>query len=127
MADEEFCQNCDQKHDCQKIYRKLGNVKSPSVISKVVVAFLLPIVVFIAALAAFEEILSEALNSKEVQTAVSFLLALLLTSICIMIVKGICHLYKGRNSVQREGKPRNKPFDYFDFAQYKCVQGRFGG
>jgi uncharacterized membrane protein len=89
MAQEKFCQDCDQKHDCQKIYEQLGNVKGPSVVFKVIVAFLLPVVVFIVSLAVFEEVLAKAVNNEELQTLLSFLISLLITFVCILIVQTI--------------------------------------
>lgn len=81
MAEQRFCQNCNQKHDCREVYQKLGNTKGPSVVLKAVVAFLLPILVFIGCLAAFEAILSRA--------AVSFVPALAVTFVLILIIKAI--------------------------------------
>ena len=89
MAQQKFCQECNQRHTCQDVYRQLGNTKSPSVVFKVVAAFLLPLMVFIAALATSEKILAKVINTKEVQTALSFLLALAVTFVCILIIKMI--------------------------------------
>jgi len=89
MAPQKFCQECNQRHTCQDVYRQLGNTKSPSVVFKVVVAFLLPLMVFIAALVASEKISAKAINSKEAQTVLSFLLALSVTFVCILIIKMI--------------------------------------
>jgi ABC-type Na+ efflux pump permease subunit len=87
MSQQKICQDCNQKHDCQKIYQWLGSIKGPSIVVGVIVAFLLPLMVFIAALAAFEEVLAKAMNSKEAQTALSFLLALAVTAVFIFIIK----------------------------------------
>ncbi len=89
MAEQKFCQGCNQKHHCQEVYEKLGNIKGPPFVVGAVVAFPLPIVVFIVCLAAFDGILADVTNSKEVQTVVGFLLALLVTSVCILIIKAI--------------------------------------
>ncbi len=89
MAQEKFCQDCDQKHGCQKIYEQLGNIKGPSVVFKVTVAFLLPVVVFIVSLAVFEEVLAKAVNAKELRTFLNFLISLLITFVCILIVRMI--------------------------------------
>ncbi len=86
MVEQEFCQGCIQKHDCQKIYQRLGETEGPSVVMKVIAAFLLPMVVFIVALVAFEEILA---GAKGLQTALSFLLALSVTFISILIIKAV--------------------------------------
>ncbi len=89
MAQEKFCQECNQRHGCRDVYQQLGKAEGPSVVFKVVVAFLLPLMVFIAVLAASEKILAKTINSKESQTALSFLLALFVTSVCILIIKVI--------------------------------------
>ena len=89
MAEQKFCENCKQKHDCQRIYEQLGDIKGPSVVIKVIVAFLLPILVFIVSLAFSERILSGVESSERVKTALSFLLALLVTFVCILIVRVI--------------------------------------
>ena len=85
MAQEKFCQDCSERHNCQKVYQQLGDNTGPSVVVKVIFAFLLPPVVFIASLAAFEEIFTAAINTQRMQTAMSFLLALLVTFIYISI------------------------------------------
>ena len=89
MAQEKFCQDCNQKHDCRKIYEQLGNVKGPSVVFKVIVAFLLPVVVFIASLVAFERILAGVIDTKGSQTVLGFLLALSAALVCVLIIKAI--------------------------------------
>lgn len=89
MAEEKFCQDCNQKSGCQEVYENLTKIQGPSVVLKVVAAFLLPIVVFIGCLAVFEWVLAEVTNSKEVQTIVSFLLSLVVSSLCILVVKAI--------------------------------------
>ena len=87
MVQQEFCQTCEQKNDCRKVYRELGNVEGPPVAAKVVLAFLLPLLVFIVSLGAFEEILTGSIDKSNVSTVVSLLLALLVTFTCIWIVK----------------------------------------
>ena len=87
MAEQKICEDCKQKHDCQEIYKQLGDVEGSSVVIKVIVAFLLPLLVFIVSLAAFEEIFAKAISSQRLQTAFSFLLALVVTFICILIIR----------------------------------------
>lgn len=67
----------------------MGKAGSPSVVFKVVIAFLVPLVVFIAALAIFKAILAGIVNSKEAQTALSFLLALSVTFVVVLVIKMI--------------------------------------
>ena len=84
MAEQEFCQDCGQKHDCQKVYQQLGNIKDSSVVFRVIVAFLLPLVVFIVSLAVFQEIFAEAINTEELRTVLSFLIALLMSFVFVV-------------------------------------------
>jgi len=87
MTENKFCGNCNQKHNCGSIYNQLGNIRGPSVVFKVVVAFLLPLVVFIFSLAAFQEIFTKAISSQSMQILLSLASALLVTFSCILIVK----------------------------------------
>jgi len=106
MDQQKNCQGCSQRQDCQQAYQKLANFRGSSIVLKVIVAFLLPIMVFIASVAASERILAEAIphqfcsyfagqdsltenwcGTKELRTALSFLLALSVTFGLILIVK----------------------------------------
>jgi len=100
MDQQEFCQDCSHKHDCRHIYRQLGHSSCPSVALKVVVAFLLPLVVFIVSLAVFTEIFAAAdghnlfsspdgvpPNMQELKTVVCFLMALFTAFACVCIMK----------------------------------------
>ena len=99
MTKQENCQGCNQKNDCQKVYERMGNAKGPSVVWKVVVAFLLPIAIFITALAIFEEILAGVVNDRQARTAISFLLAVLAALVFVVIAKMInAKLRKNENA-----------------------------
>jgi hypothetical protein len=87
MDQQEHCHGCTQKSRCQEVYEKMGNIQGGSIVLKVMSAFLLPILVFIGCLAAFEGILSKMRTSQEVQTWVGLLLALLVTFVCILITR----------------------------------------
>lgn len=102
MNQQEFCQSCHYKHDCRQIYRQLGHTSCPSVVRKVIVAFLLPLVVFIISLAVFDDFFAGAggdilhfsqngdpSNMQELKIVVSFFMALLTTSVCVFFTKMI--------------------------------------
>lgn len=97
MVQQKFCQDCSQKRECQDVYKQLGEAEGRSVVSKVVLAFLLPLVVFIVLLAGFERILAGRISAKELRTAVSFLLAVLGTLALILIIKVIGRLVRTGN------------------------------
>jgi len=89
MKQQENCQGCYQEDQCREIYRQLGNAEGPSVVFRVVVAFLLPIVVFIGVLAVFEETLAGVIGSKVLRTIFGFLSALAAVYACILITQVI--------------------------------------
>ena len=89
MAPKRFCQDCIQKHDCKRIYEHLGDSPGPSVALKAILAFLLPLMVFIVSLAVFERVLAGAITTEQIQTALSFVLALLATFVCVLITRVI--------------------------------------
>jgi Fe2+ transport system protein B len=91
MVEEKFCQGCTQKSRCQEVYEHISKIQGPSVVFRVFIAFLLPMLVFIGCLSAFERILAEVTNSKGAQTVIGFLLALTASFICILITKAISH------------------------------------
>ena len=76
MAQENFCQDCGQKHNCKDVYSRMGNVKGSPIAPKALVAFLLPLVVFIVSLATFEHILDNSVGAKGLRMVLSCLLAL---------------------------------------------------
>ena len=78
MVDAKSCDGCSQAHDCKRIYEQLGHTGGPSVALKVIMVFALPIVLFIAALAAFGHLLHQRL-AAQYETPVAFVLALLVT------------------------------------------------
>jgi len=89
MAPQRICQDCSQKHDCRRIYEQLGDSPGPSVALKAILAFLLPLMVFIVSLAVFERVLAGAITTEQMQTALSFVLALLVTFVCVLITRVI--------------------------------------
>jgi hypothetical protein len=89
MSQEEFCQGCNQKNQCQGIYRKLANTKDPSVVFKVIVAFLLPILLFIVLLIISEKIFSDILNLNKLYILLSFLVAISVTFVFMLLIKAL--------------------------------------
>jgi protein-S-isoprenylcysteine O-methyltransferase Ste14 len=64
VAQSDFCNRCHQAHDCKRIYEQLGKAEEPSVTRKVLIAFLLPITVFVVALALFGRLLGDFLAPR---------------------------------------------------------------
>ncbi len=89
MTHHDLCRQCNQRQDCGKVYEKLGKMEGPSIVKRVVLAFLLPLVVFVGSLAIFEEMFSGVITGRQSQSALSFASALLLTFGCILLTKVI--------------------------------------
>ena len=89
MIQEKICQECGQKNECHAVYEQLGRAAGPSVVKKVVLAFLVPLVAFIGLLASFERILAGVIEAKGLRTGVSFLLAVLGTLGLVLAIKAI--------------------------------------
>jgi positive regulator of sigma E activity len=81
MDEQKFCKQCSQINNCQRSHQQLGQDKSPSVAVKAIIAFLLPLLVFIGCLAVFEQIFDK--------TFLSLLLAISVTFGLILIIKTI--------------------------------------
>jgi hypothetical protein len=89
MADGKNCEGCRQRHDCREIYGKLGVGGGPSVTLRVVIAFLTPILVFIAVLAGGEKAVGLFTNSVELRTGIGLFAAVGATFLWIFVARGI--------------------------------------
>jgi len=89
MAEKDFCSRCPQSRDCKAVYEQLGNSKGPCVARTAITAFLLPIAVFITALAVSDHVFKQAIAGKNLRIMVGFALAGCASFICILIVKAV--------------------------------------
>ncbi|MHC5074437.1 MAG: SoxR reducing system RseC family protein [Planctomycetota bacterium] len=72
------------------MYEQLGKTEGPSVVWKVIAAFLLPILVFIAGLIFFDWLLAKKIESSWLRTLLDFFFSLIVTFIGILIIKLTC-------------------------------------
>ena len=89
MADGKNCEGCGQKHDCHGVYGKLGASGGPSVTLRVLLAFLSPIVVFLALLVGVERIAALYTHRAELQTGAGLLVALAATFLWILVARAL--------------------------------------
>jgi len=87
MEPQESCKDCIEKYDCKRIYEQLGDSTGESVTLKVILAFLLPLIVFIASLSVSVRVFSGAIKAEGLQMALSLLLALMVTFVCVLITR----------------------------------------
>ena len=93
MKSDSYCSGCSQKDTCRVAYEKLGNFQGPNVAWKVIVAFLVPIGVFIGGLAASQRLFGGRFEGRAL-ILVSFLLAVCLTLLVICVIRAINGRYK---------------------------------
>lgn len=86
MAQSESCEGCSHAHDCKKVYEQLGCAGGPSIAWAVVLAFLVPILVFIGALAGFGWLLEVAVDPRY-QMPLAAALALAATTGVMLMVR----------------------------------------
>ena len=82
------------------MYEKLGKTKGPNVVSKVIIAFFVPIGMFIGALATGQQLLQNRFDDK-ILILVSFLLAVCLTLLVIFIIRAIHSPFKREDCEKR--------------------------
>ena len=87
MVQDNLCKSCDKSSACRQIYEKLGKSKGPSIALKAIIAFLLPIIVFITVLAVFEKLLQNLITLNQLRTVLSFLPAVAVTFAVIAITR----------------------------------------
>jgi len=89
MIENRICENCGSKHNCceEKVYKQMGSVKVPSVVGKVVLAFLLPMVFFIVSIAASERIFEGIISNRDVRTFACFIISVSLTLLLVLFIR----------------------------------------
>ena len=83
------------------MYEKLGKVGGPSVAMKAIVAFLVPIGVFIGVLAAGQRLLEDRFEEKTL-ILVSFFLAVCVTMLVVFVIRAIQG--SAKNNSMKKGK-----------------------
>lgn len=91
MTQPNQCDGCSQADGCKEAYRQLGCTEGPSVTLTVLVAFLLPLVVFIVSLGGFGWWL-EGRVAGPYQTPLALILALLVTTGLMLAVRAVSRL-----------------------------------
>jgi len=100
MKKQNGCSECGKKDTCRSAYEKIGKAGGPNVAWKVIVAFLVPIGVFIGGLAGSEWLLKDRLDEKA-RVVVSFFLSVFLTLLIVFVIRAICRPITGKHCNKR--------------------------
>ncbi len=87
MSEKQFCQKCSERQSCQQVYQRLGEAQGPLVVRRALLAFLLPMMVFIVVLVVSERLLAEVIVPEALRILTSIIIALSVTSVCMLIIK----------------------------------------
>ena len=101
MDQHNHCQGCIQRGRCQEAYERLGGFRGPSVVSKVLIAFLMPMVVFIVCLAVLERVLPMAGIQSGLKSVISLLGSLAVVALSIFAVRAGSIQAKRKESQKR--------------------------
>jgi hypothetical protein len=86
-----LCESCGYRHGrgrcCIDIYQQLGQTKGPSVVGQVFLAFVLPLLVFIASLVLAGYLLSIFLDESGISAFFAFLIAVALTIVFVQLIR----------------------------------------
>ena len=85
MTDKEDCSDCAGAHDCKAIYEQMGKAQGPSVVKKVIVAFLLPIIVFVVCLVVLDKKLVAITGNEHLRILLGVLFAGLVSFVYVLI------------------------------------------
>lgn len=87
MTTDKKCSSCKDSHNCSAVYGQIGNAKGPSIAFKTIIAFPLPIIIFIVALAVCESWLKSVFDDKFFPSAIGALVALIAVVVYICTVR----------------------------------------
>lgn len=88
MKSDSNCSGCTQNDTCRQAYEKMGKAAGPNVATKAIIAFLVPILVFIGILAAGQRLLKGRFE-ENILTVVSFLAAVCITLLVVFVIRAI--------------------------------------
>lgn len=101
MLQQRICQHCCPKNHCQEAYEQLGNSKIPSIAYKIVIAFLLPALVFIFTLAVSEKAFARLLNTETLRATTGFITAV---AAALAVAIGLNTFYKIHNNTKKNSQ-----------------------
>lgn len=88
MKTDSYCSQCGHKETCKEVYGKLGRYEGSSVFLDVLIAFILPIAVFIGGLAACQWLLRD-LQDERLLNLAGVGIGLCMSLAFVLVIKGL--------------------------------------
>lgn len=96
----DYCSGCGQKDTCRLAYEKMGRAEGPNVAWKAIVAFAVPILVFILSLAGADLLFRDWIEGR-LLTIADFLAAVLVTFAVVLAIRALRHSGKNEHCEKR--------------------------
>lgn len=96
MTDQGICGKCSQSDSCKEAYQRIADNKGPSVLGKVLIAFAIPLLSFVVAVAVFQQLTDRLMPSRWGATVLSFVLAVG-TTVLVVAVTRVVNRRFGKN------------------------------
>jgi len=93
MTDHEICGKCSQRNGCKQVYQQIADNKGPSVLGRVLIAFAVPLLSFVLAVAVFSELIAKIMPSSRSATALIFFMAIGTTVFTVSVIRVVNRLH----------------------------------
>jgi len=84
---DEHCNSCGQKDRCQEVYEKLGHREGPNVAFKAVLAFVVPVAIFIAAALLTQNLLKNKIENASLMVLIQLATGLAAAGLVVFIIR----------------------------------------
>jgi hypothetical protein len=101
----DLCSGCGQRSSCGSVYQKLGTARGPSVLGKSLIAFILPIVLFLLVLAASDRLFRGRIENTDLRMLAGILPSLVVSIVGVWAARKI---FLSRTECDRQGEPSSK-------------------
>lgn len=101
-GDFDHCESCPTRHECKSVYEHIGHSRAPSVVLKALSAFILPIMLFIAAAV----LVQHTLAGRAVSANTAAVPASVAGAAAVLIYIGLVKLFytKAKNRTDESGQ-----------------------
>ncbi len=89
MANHEICDNCGLRNGCKQVYQRMAGYQGPSVLGKVLIAFVLPLLSFVLAVAVFGKVAGRLGLVRELEVILSLVFGLFTAAGVVLAAKVI--------------------------------------
>lgn len=84
---DKHCNGCGQKDRCQEVYEKLGQSKGPNIALRAVMAFVVPVAVFVAAAFAVGSLLEKTIENARLIILIQLAVGLAAAGVAVFSVR----------------------------------------